>query len=115
MTASCAIWTNLKLSQSDLTVSFLLAARRRLSPPSRGFLKHLPLMARVADAPTTPPQAIDHKNRDGLDNRRENLRFATAQQNACNLTKRQGTTSKYKGVYWYNRTSQWVAIPRLMP
>lgn len=50
------------------------------------------------------PEAImqvDHVNRDGLDNRRENLRICTGFQNARNSKKRShGVTSKYKGVCW---------------
>jgi hypothetical protein len=42
---------------------------------------------------------IDHRNGDGLDNRRENLRVATRSQNTANSRKQRGTTSKYKGVH----------------
>ena len=41
---------------------------------------------------------IDHRNGDGLDNRRENLRVATRSQNTANSRKQKGTSSKYKGV-----------------
>lgn len=51
---------------------------------------------------------VDHKNGDGLDNRRENPRHATVQENIRNAGKSQGrngkpTSSVYKGVYADNR------------
>ena len=55
---------------------------------------------------------IDHKNGNGLDNRRENLRPASAVQNKRNQRKRRrvgGTSSKYKGVCWFKGTGKWHA------
>ncbi len=41
---------------------------------------------------------IDHINRNGLDNRRINLRVVTHQKNMFNTSKQRGTHSKYRGV-----------------
>jgi len=44
-------------------------------------------------------QMVDHANRDGLDNRRCNLRVATRSQNGINRDKwKSNSTSKFKGV-----------------
>lgn len=50
---------------------------------------------------------VDHINGNGLDNRRNNLRLCTNQENHFNTKKRQGTTSKYKGVYWNTERKKW--------
>jgi hypothetical protein len=53
---------------------------------------------------------VDHKNHDGLDNRKANLRAATRRQNAQNRRKtKRKTASKYKGVSWNKRDKRWVA------
>lgn len=52
---------------------------------------------------------VDHKNGNGLDNQRRNLRICTHSQNCCNSRKHRGTTSKYKGVVWHKRTAKWHA------
>ena len=54
-------------------------------------------------------QFIDHKNMNGLDNRRANLRFCTRSQNYFNTKKDNGCSSKYKGVYWHETNKKWVA------
>lgn len=51
----------------------------------------------------------DHINHDGLDNQRANLRPSTRQQNLANQRAIRGGTSRYKGVTWHARTSQWRA------
>jgi hypothetical protein len=53
---------------------------------------------------------IDHRNCDGLDNRRANLRFATYAQNLANRAKTKSkTTSKYRGVSFNKVGKKWGA------
>ena len=51
-------------------------------------------------------KVTDHINHDGLDNRKENLRICSIQQNNMNTSSRKGT-SKYKGVSWDKATKKW--------
>lgn len=51
---------------------------------------------------------VDHKNGDGLDNRRENLRSCTFQENAWNARRDIGV-SGFRGVSWHRRRGKWVA------
>lgn len=51
----------------------------------------------------------DHKDNDGLNNQRSNLRSATSQQNSFNRKKNLGCSSKYKGVTWVNDRNKWRA------
>lgn len=57
-----------------------------------------------------PPPGIDidHKDRDGLNNRRENLRFATTTQNLANSRQRE-RKAPYKGTFWDNHNAKWRA------
>lgn len=61
-------------------------------------------------------ERVDHVNGDGLDNRRANLRLATAAQNQRNSGSRAGS-SRFKGVYWHvgpgGRTPRWRAMIRI--
>lgn len=52
---------------------------------------------------------IDHRNGNGLDCRKDNLRFATQAQNLRNAGKRPHNKSGYKGVHWSERHQKWVA------
>jgi hypothetical protein len=52
---------------------------------------------------------VDHRNLDGLDNRRSNLRIATNSQNKCNCERdKTNCSSKYRGVSWDKRGKYWV-------
>jgi hypothetical protein len=50
---------------------------------------------------------IDHINRDKLDNRVENLRWATRSQQEANKGKKQNTSSIYKGVLFDKHANKW--------
>jgi len=52
----------------------------------------------------------DHKNGNGLDNRRKNLRVATYSQNCANVgKKKKNATSQYKGVCFEKSCDRWRA------
>lgn len=52
----------------------------------------------------------DHVNRNGLDNRRINLRAATVSQNNGNIGLSRHNTSGYKGVSWDRERRKWMAL-----
>jgi len=51
----------------------------------------------------------DHKNKDGLDNRKSNLRTCCKSQNMSNRKIQLNNTSGYKGVYWHKYARKWMA------
>ena len=51
----------------------------------------------------------DHRDHDGLNNRRENLRPATRNQNNANHRLRLSSASGFKGVTWHKRAGRWRA------
>jgi hypothetical protein len=57
-----------------------------------------------------PPLEIDHRDRDGLNNRPDNLRLATSTQNSANSKRQSNNTSGRKGVFFYKRTGKWKAF-----
>jgi hypothetical protein len=55
------------------------------------------------------PRQCDHRDGNGLNNRRKNLRIATHAQNQHNQKPQKGGTSIYKGVSWHRHTAKWCA------
>jgi hypothetical protein len=57
-----------------------------------------------------PNQAVDHRDCDGLNNQKFNIRTCTVSENRRNQRKRIKTTSsEFKGVYWYKNNRRWGA------
>jgi len=58
-----------------------------------------------------PPEGmiVDHKNRNKLDNTRDNLRNATRAENMRNKGKQRGTSSRFRGVSYCKRCRRWRA------
>lgn len=52
---------------------------------------------------------IDHRDGDGLNNQRGNLRGCTHAENLRNRGKTKSNTSGHKGVYWNNPKQKWQA------
>lgn len=50
---------------------------------------------------------VDHINHNTLDNRKDNLRVVTNQQNSCNRRGWKNSRSGYKGVTWYSHNRGW--------
>lgn len=70
------------------------------------FLHHLVM---GFDKKSNKDMVCDHINRDRKDNRRENLRIATNQENAINKGKQSNNTSGYPGVHFGKRRGVWEA------
>jgi hypothetical protein len=67
-------------------------AARRESPSRKLVLMHRVILQ------AGPTEQVDHRNLDGLDNRRRNLRRCTPTQNRGNTPKRPNALVLYKGV-----------------
>jgi hypothetical protein len=54
-------------------------------------------------------QIVDHRDGDGLNNTRSNLRLCTQAENARNRKMQSNNSSGYKGVYWDRSKKKWTA------
>lgn len=52
---------------------------------------------------------VDHIDRDGLNNKKSNLRLCNAKESACNRGAQANSTSKFKGVSWIASRRKWQA------
>jgi hypothetical protein len=67
----------------------------------------VPLHRFLLNAP--PRLLVDHRDHDGLNNTRSNLRLCTFSQNAANMVLLNQNTSGYKGVTYHRQIGKWQA------
>lgn len=73
-----------------------------------GVRLHRTILERKLGRPLEEGELVDHENRNGLDNRRDNLRLSNHSENALNTDlDRTGMTSQYRGVY--KQGKRWIA------
>ena len=72
-------------------------------PKEGGGFRHLQMHRLILAAPVGV--MVDHRNRDGLDNRRANLRLATRSQNGHNYPA--WGKSGFRGVTWCKGKARW--------
>jgi hypothetical protein len=69
--------------------------------------KHISMHRLLLNAP--PGLLVDHRDGNGLNNRKSNLRLCTHQENTYNQRPRRGGTSRFKGVYWHKTEKKYTA------
>lgn len=81
----------------------LYAQRQGLHRRAKKIIMHIEIM--------NPPPGllVDHKDGNGLNNRRSNLRLATYSQNSMNARVNKNSKSGYKGVTLHKDTGKWTA------
>ena len=77
------------------------------SANSKGKLKVSIVLMHSIIFPTKEGFIPEHKDGDGLNNRKHNLRPATTSQNSMNMKISSRNTSGYKGVNWNKQTNKW--------
>jgi len=83
---------------------FYAYANRKLGKDKKHHTLH---MHRVIMGLRDDKIQIDHINRNGLDNRKSNLRLCNMSQNMMNSRPMKNRLSKYKGVSWHSLTKKW--------
>ena len=70
---------------------------------------HRTILSRILNRPLERYEEVDHENRNPLDNRRQNLRLATREQNTRNQGAHKDGSSNFKGVSWNKEKGKWHA------
>ena len=65
------------------------------------------------EMPNKSTMMIDHHDQDSTNDQITNLRPKTSSQNRDNTSKRNGCSSRYKGVSWHKKTGKWLSKLRM--
>lgn len=87
---------------------YAYAVRTEGTQPHRKMIRMHRFILGIEDAEIL----VDHKDCDGLNNTRANLRRATTQQNNCNHRLRKDNKTGYKGVWWNADSNMYQAYIR---
>lgn len=79
----------------------------QVSYKNKSYLAHLIIWYIVKGE--WPTQDIDHRNTIRSDNRIDNLRYSTDNENQWNKSMSRNNTSGYKGVSWHEKSGKWRA------
>lgn len=83
-------------------------AHRKMSKTNRSIYLH-DIVAERCLGPKPKGMTVDHINRKGWDNRRENIRYASQTEQKYNLDVRADNASGQTGVYWFKPHRKWKA------
>lgn len=97
---------NYKWSARVYTLNTIYAIRD--SKKKRQYM-HRVILERIIGRVLEQNEYCDHIDKNGLNNRRENLRLATKTENQRNQRKPKSNTSGYKGVSWFKLANKWRA------
>lgn len=97
-------WSAQVIRRKDGTIRAVYAIATVVTGKLRS---HVRMHRRIAATPDG--LETDHEDRDGLNNRRSNLRAATPSQNQYNRRINRNNTSGFKGVRWRKDTKKWRA------
>lgn len=95
-------------AKKDRNTTYAFRWTPRNSYKRKAVFLHREIMGCVA----SDGKIIDHKDRNGLNCQRDNLRFATYSQNRMNILSAKNSSSQYKGVYFCKRDKVWVSAIR---
>jgi hypothetical protein len=95
-------WSALKTGK--LGTTFYAVRSEKVDGKSRMILMHRLI------AGADKGSVVDHHDRDGLNNTRDNLRLCRQRRNSLNhLGHRDRSMSRFKGVWWHSQMSRWCA------
>ena len=73
-----------------------------------GFKQEKNIFMHIIIMKTKEGEMVDHKDHNGLNCQKNNMRVCNSMQNSWNRKNKQNSYSKFKGVGWYSKTNKWV-------